>query len=371
MTNVLWTVPQFTSLEGFLNASLRRFMLTAGLGVLVAAPAVAQNPATPAPSPITVSGVVYAQYGYQLKDTAHHANAFDVTRAYVNVIGHFSGGITTRVTADIAHAVGGQQTYRLKYAYAAWNPGGSALTYKFGLFQTPWLDWEEALWDYRMQGTMMLDRAGYLSSSNFGAGVDGNISNERIDFQAGVFDNGTYSTGLGDQRKDVEGRVSVRLMDTDDASRVGGLRVTAYLQAGKPPVTGSRSRVIGMVSYKSKTFTLGGEGVLTDSTANGSAAVKGQLFSIYGVYHVSAPVAVIARVDQIKANKDAPSTGFAFTTTRLIGGVSYQLSPNVRLLADVDLLSAANETVPPLTAAQQAAFDAGRQQALFQAQFTF
>src|SRR5690348_2506686 len=155
MTNRPDLVPQFTSREGILNASLRRFMLTAGLGALVATPTVAQNPA-PAPQ-LTVSGVVYAQYLYQLKDSATtgNQNQFSVQRAYINVIGKFAGGLTTRVTTDIAPtgAPGANQVVRLKYAYAAWNPGTSALTWKLGLIHTPFLDWEEALWDYRMQGS--------------------------------------------------------------------------------------------------------------------------------------------------------------------------------------------------------------------------
>ena len=48
--------------------------------------AVAQG--TPPPTPtVTVGGVVYAQYLYQVKDTANHLNAFDITRSYINVIG--------------------------------------------------------------------------------------------------------------------------------------------------------------------------------------------------------------------------------------------------------------------------------------------
>lgn len=352
-------------------AQLRRFTLATGMVaalVMSARPVVAQ---TPAPSPISVGGVVYTQYGYQLKDTANHLNNFDVTRAYLNVIGKFSGGITTRVTLDIAHAAAASQTYRLKYAWAGWTPEGSALTFKMGLFTTPWIDWEEALWDYRMQGTTILDRNGYLTSSNFGFGADGNVNHEQVDFQAGVFDNASYSTGIGDKRKVAAGRVSVRAMNTDDMSRVGGLRITAFGQVGTPVGGGTQTRFVGMVSYKSKSVTLAALGALTnDSVAANTTIIKGETFGGYGVYHFTgSPVAVLARVDYIKPNKDAASTVAGFTQTRFIAGVSYQLSPNVRLLADLDLLSEANESA--LTAAQQAAFDAGRQQALFQAQFTF
>jgi len=58
------------------------------------------------------------------------------------------------VTGDIYTNADSSRSYRLKYAYFAWTPGASPLSYKLGLIHTPFLDWEEALWDYRMQGPM-------------------------------------------------------------------------------------------------------------------------------------------------------------------------------------------------------------------------
>src|SRR5207244_11856289 len=58
-----------------------------------AAPLAAQAPAAPQ---VTVGGLVYTQYVYQLKDTINHFNNFDITRAYVNILGRFAGGVTTR-----------------------------------------------------------------------------------------------------------------------------------------------------------------------------------------------------------------------------------------------------------------------------------
>ena len=50
--------------------------------------------------------------------------------------------------------------------------------------------------------------------------------------------------------------------------------------------------------------------------------------------------------------------------TRFIGGVSYQVTPQLRLLGDVDWLTYQNGS-------PSAAAEAGRAQALFQAQFTY
>src|SRR5258708_20382819 len=75
------------------------------------------------------------------------------------------------------------RTYRLKYAYFGYTPNGSPLTFKLGAIHTPWLDWEEALWDYRVQGQMALERGGYLTSSDFGAGVDSNQGADKVNGQ--------------------------------------------------------------------------------------------------------------------------------------------------------------------------------------------
>src|SRR5712664_3594825 len=330
------------------------------------APASSQAPATPAPQ-VTVSGVAYLQYVYQLKDTANHNNNFDVTRAYINVIGRFSGGVTTRITEDINRPAGDNSLrYRLKYAFVTYTPQGSALSYKLGQIHTPWIDWEEAVWDYRMQGQMAMERGGYLSSSDFGLGADGNWNADRVNMQVGIYNGESYSGGAGDKRKDLMGRVSVRVKPTDDASRVGGLRVTAYGQYGKPTSGGQRSRVLGMVSYRTKQITLAGEYAVTKDSTTGPvpapvAHSSGAVASFFGVYHFTdSKAAVLARVDLTDPNTNVGNNRL----TRFIAGASYQLSPNLRLLADIDMLSYQGGTPTP-------ALEATRSQAYFQAQFTF
>ncbi len=290
---------------------------------------------------VAVGGVVYAQYAAQLDSAPPGTNSnFDVTRAYLNVIGKFSGGIGTRLTGDIYQNTDGSHTYRLKYAFASWTPEGSALTYKFGLTQTPFLDWEEALWDYRMQGPMAVDRNKFMSSADFGAAVDGTFGHDRLNFQAGVYNGENYSAAGGDQHKDFSGRLSLRVLDTDDSSRVGGLRLTGYAQVGTPTSGGRRNRFIGMVSFRSKMVTLAGEYVATkDSVTRPATAQRsGSIVSLFGVYHIPASqLAVIARVDIVDPNTANNTTATSNDKrTTLIAGLSYQLSPNVRLLADVD-----------------------------------
>jgi hypothetical protein len=346
---------------------LAGFLVTLG-SFAGAGTAAAQGTPPPTPS-VTVGGVVYAQYLYQLKDTANHVNSFDITRSYINVIGKFPSGLATRVTADIYRNTDASLAFRLKYAYAAFTPEGSALTFKLGEIHTPWLDWEEALWDYRMQGQMAMERAGYLSSSDFGAGVDGNWKKDVVNMQVGIYNGENYNHGPGDQRKDAMGRVSVRLLQTDDGTRVGGLRATAYGQVGKPTGGGIRDRWIGMLSYRSKLFTLAGEYARTKDRQDAPAApatptaeVEGEILSFFGTLKIpNTRAAIIGRVDLTDPDKDVSDNRL----TRYIAGASYQLTPALRLLADVDNL--AFEGDAPIAPALYAT----KTQGLFQIQFVF
>lgn len=362
----------------------------AGLLALAAHPLMSQT---------TVGGVAYGQYQYALaKDTLtadsaiQHINNFDITRAYVNVIGRLPGGITARVTTDIFTngAIPGSRIIRLKYAYVAWNPGTSPLTYKIGAIHTPWVDWEENLWDYRMQGTIAMERGSpvtgtsYLSSSDFGLGVDGKWSADRFNFQAGLYNGENYNGALSDQHKDVMARASYRLMNTDDGTRVGGLRLTAYGQHGRPGTGGTRQRYIGMISYRSVDVLAAAEYAMTKDSVHGGptapgggaiAAVperSGSVISVFGTFHPHGTRwTAIGRVDLVDPQTDstlAAGPGTNDKTTRIIAGVAYQLTPNVRLLGNVDVVSYESNFVP--NAAQYAAWVA-RQSAYFQVMFTY
>src|SRR6266702_8703935 len=321
------------------------------LGVAVVAAAAGVGPlaaqqAPPAAPQVTAGALVYGQYLYQLKDSlgAGHQNQFSIQRAYINVVGKFSVGVYARLTTDIAPTgANANQTGRLKYAYAAWTPNGSDVTYKLGLLHTPWLDWEEALWDYRMQGTMAVDRNGYATAADFGAGIDGKWQDDQVNGQLTVVNGEGYNGGTGDKRKDVMARVSVRLVKTDDNSRVGGLRITGYAGVGKPTSGGTRNRFLGMLSYRSKQFTLAGEYAATKDTVTAPPAPEttGRVISAFGVYHVqSSGVTLIACVDVVDPNTSVSGD----RQTRVIGGISYQVTPNLRVLADIDNLS--YETTP-------------------------
>ena len=341
-------------IRGTAMAALAAVTMTGGLA--------AQG--TPAPT-VSVGGVGYAQYNYNLSGTQHN-NAFDMTRTYINVTAKFAGGVSTRATSDIYRNADGSLGYRLKYGWVAYQPNAGNITYKFGLIQTPWVAREEDLYDYRMQGPIALDRNKIMTSADFGLGADAKLAGGRLDLNLAIVNGEGYSKPEGDQRKDYQVRASYRLASSDDNGPYGGLRLSGYAGIGKPTTGGERNRFIGMLSYKTTQYTVAAEYVSTKDSVTGAGAVipvvetKGSLISAFATYRFTgSKVGLLGRVDIYDPNTDTGNN----KQTRFIGGVSYQLSPNLRLLGDVDLLS--YEATIPKTPIDP------RNQLLFQAQFSF
>lgn len=338
---------------------MQRRILGAAFGLVMVAGQV-QAQAAPAAPQLTVSGTAYAQYGFNLSGDVHN-NAFDVTRTYINFNAKFAGGVSTRITPDIyrnpitATEADGSLQYRLKYAYVAYQPNAGGITWKFGLIQTPWVGREEDLWGYRMQGSIAVDRAGVMSSSDFGLSADTKLANGRFDLHAGIYNGEGYKVTEVDPGKDLMVRGSYLISTTDDNSATGGLRLSGYAGIGKAAGGVDRNRYLGMLSYATSQFTLAGEYGLIET-----GDVSGSIITAFGVYRLTGGKwAVIGRVDQMDPDTDTDNDA----STGIIAGVSYQLSPNVRLLGDVDLTSA--EAGNPDLAIDP------RNKALFQLQFTF
>ena len=326
---------------------------------VVAAPLCGQQPAAPTTPSVTITGQAFLQYGYGMQIDSSlsppaHPNNFDVTRTFVNVLGHFADGVSTRVTLDVdaRKAAANQLSLRLAYAYVMWQPNATGpLTWKTGLIHTPWDEYEESVWDYRMQGKSVMDRNGYQSVSDFGAGVDGTWNHDQVNMQAGVYNGEGSTNGLGDGGKDFEARASVRLAESDNTGRGGGLRLNGYVQLGTATGGGARKRFLGMLSYKNTRLTLAAIVAATqDSTGPATPRQHGLVESAFGVYNIPrSKFALVSRLDLVDPNSDSTSAAINSTVnvnvnrqTRLIAGVSYTLSPHLRVLADADLVSVAN-----------------------------
>ena len=211
---------------------LRRALFSMGLIASWATTSTAQTPpAAPATPPddtpsIRLGVTLFPNYTIQTEpevtDTdgnTVHRNAFDVSRAYLNVTGNISHVIAFRVTPDIARetnaasALAGSLVFRVKYAYAQTNldewvsPG---LYARFGIQQTPYLDYMENIYRYRFQGTMFVERQGYFASADAGASFHYNFPSNYGDVHGGVFNGENYQKAEVNDQKDFMIRASVR-----------------------------------------------------------------------------------------------------------------------------------------------------------------
>ena len=247
---------------------LAAFALVA-LSVSTAA-AQAQQPA-PAPAaqappqyPIIRFGVLsYLQYDAELENRQGYNN-FDVTRAYLNVNGQLSDNIRFRFTPDIRRttdgSLAGSLVVRVKYAFAQFDNLTPRSWIRFGVHQTPWLDFEESINRYRVQGQMFAERDGLIpGSGDFGVSYFTPLPNGYGEVHGGVFNGEGFGNAEVNKHKSVQGRLTVRPLP--NASIAKGFRVSAFYNAGWYAADRPRRLGILMGSFEHDNLVATVEGV--------------------------------------------------------------------------------------------------------------
>jgi len=214
-------------------------------------------PATAAPAPdypiVRVGMLSYVQYDAEL-DNRDGYNVFDVTRAYININGQLSKNIRFRFTPDIRRitdgSLAGSLTLRVKYGFLQFDNlvvNGSWL--RFGLHQTPWLDFEEGINRYRVQGQMFAEREGLIpGSGDFGVGARIPFPNAYGEIQAGVYNGEGFTQTDVNKYKSVQARATVRPFPKRGLA--DGFRISGFVNAGWYAADQPRHLGIVMGSYE-------------------------------------------------------------------------------------------------------------------------
>jgi hypothetical protein len=215
---------------------------------VVAAPAAAQPAPAPtdppaaaaAPPPpdfpiIRVGVLSYLQYDAELQNRSGF-NTFDVTRTYLNINAQVSKNVRFRFTPDIRRttdgSLAGSLVVRVKYAFAQIDNVGPRGWIRLGAHQTPWLDFEESINRYRVQGTMFAEREGLIpGSSDFGASYFAALPAGYGEFHVGVYNGEGYAQPEANKYKSVQGRLTIRPLPTGGAI-ASGFRVSAFFNDG-------------------------------------------------------------------------------------------------------------------------------------------
>lgn len=188
-------------------------------------------PPAPAHDDVQLSTLLFL-HGVKGSKAGTDYSRFYVGRAYFTGKFKPEPWFSARVTMD-AHQKSddGDWAMRLKYAYGAFDFGDlgpvvSGANVEFGIAHTPWLDFEEHINRYRMQGTMFMERSGLFNSADLGVTVAGNLGSKLGDdytksvskaspgtfgsFAVGVYNGGGYAAQEANENKTVEGRLTVR-----------------------------------------------------------------------------------------------------------------------------------------------------------------
>ena len=298
-------------------------------------PAAGYTPPDDTPS-IRVGAVIFADYSFtqnpKTTDTdgnAIHANAFNVGRSYINITGNISHLVAFRITPDItretntASSLGGSMVFRVKYAYAQfnlddWMTKGSYA--RFGIQQTPWLDFAEGIYRYRFQGTMFVEREGYFASADAGASFHYQLPSNYGDVHVGVYNGENYNKAETNDRKALQVRATVRPF-AKGLMLLRGLRATAFYDADSYVKSAPRNRFIGGLNFEHAYLNAGFEYLDTKDQTSALRApeIDGQGYSIWATPKSPRGFEGLLRYDHLKPNARFDSQ----VRNRTILGVAY------------------------------------------------
>jgi hypothetical protein len=287
---------------------------------------------------VNVGGTIFADYTYVQEPTVTgsdgsqvHSNAFNLTRAYINVTGQINHLIAFRITPDVvrvgtvngANVPGLSNTlaYRLKYAYGQLNfsdftTKGSWM--RLGLQQTPWIDFEEGIYRYRFAGTVLSDREGALTSSDLGASVHWNVPENYGDIHAGVYNGNGYSA-----TQDVDSQMSFQVRGTirpaPQVDILKGLRLSGFYDSDHYLTNAKKERIIGLLSFENPYVNFGFQyDNYKNQTASSATIVEGNAYSIWVTPRTSFGLEALIRWDRV-----TPDNSNSANKQRLIVGPAY------------------------------------------------
>jgi hypothetical protein len=256
-------------------------------------------------------------------------SAFNIGRAYINVTGNISHLIAFRVTPDIVRETGtgstnaGSYVYRLKYAYAQfnlddWMARGSYA--RFGMQQTPWVDFMETVYRYRFQGTIFEDRESFLSSSDVGVTFRYNFQQNYGDVLAGFYNGENYNRAETNDQKAFMVRGTVRPLPLG-APAIRGLRVTGFYDKDAYVQNAERRRGVFALTFEHAKVNAAFDYLwASDQTRVINPKLDSNGFSVWVTPKTTKGWEGLLRFDHLERETTATVKG---TTDRTIAGVSY------------------------------------------------
>ena len=182
---------------------------------------------------LKVGTKTYIKYEYLGTDDDGLTDAisrFNVKRGYLDIRKTITDYLSFRITPDVHQDDSGDWKVRIKYLHAKFTHEGNEVFGKpyaeIGIAHMPWLDFEEHVNLFRMQGTMFMERNSLFNSADLGIMIGANLGSELPEeyrdnvnshyagrwgsFQLGIFNGGGYHGEDANNRMALEGRLTLR-----------------------------------------------------------------------------------------------------------------------------------------------------------------
>jgi Phosphate-selective porin O and P len=280
---------------------------------------------------IKVGAQIFADYTYGQEPLSIdadgnrvHPSAFNMTRAYLNVTGNLTHSISFRVTPDIARESGtgsslaGSQTFRLKFAYAQFNPvrwASSGTSIRFGMQPTPFMEYIDPIYRYRFQGALFEDREGFESTADTGIAARTTLPG-RVELQGGIFNGEGFSKAETNNQKSVQLRATWKPFPTGVGS---GLRLTGYVHDDHYLERAARQRLIAQAVFTHPGFTAGFDYLATkDQQRTSLPEIDGRGFTVWLTPRLVGGWEALLRHDEFR-----PDSRSSATKKRDIEGLAY------------------------------------------------
>jgi hypothetical protein len=225
---------------------------------------------------VRVGGTVFLDYTStlepEIRDTDGNlvsASSFNVVRTYINVAGQLNHLFSFRITPDIARetsttsSLSGSMELRLKYGYLQfnlddwlWRESAQGTTFvRFGMIQTPYVEFEEGIYRYRFQGPVFVDRERFLSSADFGVAFRTQFPGGYGEVFTGLYNGEGYNRADPNDQKAFQTRGSLRPVPGPGLLR--GLRLTLFYDDDHYVKDADRTRLVSLVSYEHRFVNAG------------------------------------------------------------------------------------------------------------------
>ena len=302
--------------------------------------------------------------GYQYHVTAgDNLNEFGVKRGYItfskNINSYLSGRITPDITIDREGDGEGDVEMRLKYCFMqlkhpTLNGFFTEPSVLVGQVYTPFIQFEEKINSYRVEGAHFLDRINQISSADFGITVTSLLGGKMDEgyqkrvtknhagkfgsFAVGVYNGGGYHSLEKNANKTVQWRLTLRPLP----NHLPGFQAsfTGALGKGNTSQEPDWNLYAGFLSYEHEYFALTGQyfqatgnhlGLLVD--ANGNSLENSGYSFFADVRLFKKKISLFGRMDFNEADYQTP-----VSSSRYIGGLAYHIMGKTKVVADYNFL---------------------------------